>query len=427
VNPRVHLVPFVAAVALAASCHSTSEPGQARQGDVRLGLDGTTVEAVVPANATLESLLRQERVPAEMTASVLQAVRSVFNPRNLRADQVYRITRTFDGLFREFRYEIDADSFLRVAIRPRPEGAASLIDVEVLPLPKQYEISAMAAEISRDQNSLIGAFEAAGENVQLPLQVAEIFGGVVDFNAELRLGDRVEVLFERATRNGEFIGYGDVQAAVLDSGRRRLMAFRFTDADGKPGWYDDAGQSLRRPFLQSPLPFSPRVTSGFSSNRFHPVLGLRRPHLGVDYGAPYGTQVKAVASGVVDFAGWSGEAGRMLQIRHAGGYQTAYLHLSSFGPGIRVGARVEQGQTIGRVGQTGTATGPHLDYRILKNGAYVNPLAELRRMSGTGEPLTADRLPEFTRQRDEMLRQLRERLPVRLVPAESTLASRATR
>ncbi len=415
---------LAAAAVFAAACQTPREPSPVVRADVRLGPDGTTIEAVVPPNATLESLFRQEQVSDELSASILQAVRGVFNPRHLRADQVYRITRTVDGLFREFRYEIDADNVLRVAVR-RPGAPDPAIDVAVLPLPKEYEASAAVAEITREQNSLIGAFEAAGENVHLPLQVAEIFGGEVDFNADLQLGDRVEVLFERATREGEFIGYGDVQAAVLHVGTRRLVAFRFEGLDGKVDWYDAQGRSLRRQFLRSPFPFNPRVTSGFSYNRFHPVHGTRRPHLGVDYGAPYGTQVMAVAAGVVEFAGWSGEAGRMVRIRHAGGYKTAYLHLSSFGPRIRVGARVDQRAIVGGVGQSGTATGPHLDYRILRNGVYVNPVAELRRMPSAGEPLRADQLPEFARRRDDMLRQLAERVPAGQAGVELARASSA--
>lgn len=424
VTSRARSLCLVAAALLAVSCQSSEDAPSRGRTDVPLGPEGTTIEAVVPRNATLESLFRQEQMPEELSASIVQAVRGVFNPRALRADQVYRVTRTLDGLFREFRYEIDQDSFLRVAIR-RSGEASSAIDVAVLPLPKQFEVTAAVAEITRDRNSLIGAFEAAGENVQLPLQVAEIFSGVVDFNADLQLGDRVEVLFERATRNGEFVGYGEVQAALLDVGTRRLVAFRFAGSDGKIDWYDATGRSLRRQFLKSPLPINPRVTSGFSYNRFHPVHGSRRPHLGVDYGAPYGTPVIAVADGVIEFAGWSGEAGRMVRIRHAGGYKTAYLHLSSFAPGIRVGARVGQKAVIGRVGQTGTATGPHLDYRILKNGVYVNPVAELRRMPTAGEPLGADRLPEFARVRDDLLRQLTEQVAVRSAGLDLARASAA--
>jgi murein DD-endopeptidase MepM/ murein hydrolase activator NlpD len=139
------------------------------------------------------------------------------------------------------------------------------------------------------------------------------------------------------------------------------------------------------------------------------VLGVRRPHLGVDFGAPAGTKVYAVAGGVVEMAGWSGDAGRLVRIRHAGGYETMYLHLSGFGPGIHAGARVNQKDVIGYVGSTGTATGPHLDFRVLKNGTYLNPLNAFSRMPA-GEPVPAQLLPEFARVRDEAVRQLNARL-----------------
>jgi murein DD-endopeptidase MepM/ murein hydrolase activator NlpD len=400
---------LILALGLLASCQSSSAvPGERERRDIALKADSTTVEAQVPPNATLQALLRQQ-LPADMTASLIEAVHGVFNPRDLKADRTYSITRTLDGLFREFRYEIDADSFLRVVFRNPPDVSVAAFDVEVVPLPKEYQIEAVSAQISAETPSLIGAFAATGQTIQLPLQVAEIFGGEVDFNSELQRGDRVDVLFERAMRNGAFVGYGEVKAAVLDRGGRRVSAIRYTGADGRANWYDTQGRSLRRQFLKSPLPFTPRVTSRFSTNRFHPVLGISRPHLGVDYGAPYGTPVNAVASGVVEVAGWSGEAGRMVRIRHSGGYETAYLHLSSFAPGVRVGARVEQGQLVGRVGQTGTATGPHLDYRIIKNGVYVNPITELSRMPA-GESLSDDQIPDFSRRRDELIGQLQTRL-----------------
>jgi len=338
---------------------------------------------------------------------VLQAVSSVFNPKQLRANQTYRITRTLDGLFREFRYEIDADRLLRVIAKPAGSDAPGF-SAEVIRIPKEYELTALEGEIGRGQ-SLIGVLEAAGENVQLALEMAGIFGGEVDFNSDIQPGDRYELLFERATRYGEFAGYGEMKAAVFVNAGRRLTAVRTTDADGNAVWYDENGRSLKRQFLKSPLPFDPRITSRFSMNRLHPVLGTYRAHLGVDYGAPYGTAVLSVADGVVDFAGDSGEAGRMVRIRHTGGYQTAYLHLSAFGPGIRPGVRVEQKQIIGRVGASGTVTGPHLDYRILRNGRYVDPLGELKRMP-KGEPLEPSQLPAFLTLRDEVMTQLRERL-----------------
>jgi murein DD-endopeptidase MepM/ murein hydrolase activator NlpD len=192
---------------------------------------------------------------------------------------------------------------------------------------------------------------------------------------------------------------------MMQNDGRRIHALLFPEADGQAAYYDENGRSLKRQFLKSPLPFDPRVTSRFSHRRFHPVHGIYRPHLGVDYGAAAGTRVNTVADGVVDFVGTNGEAGRMVRVRHTGGYQTAYLHLSAYAPGLRVGMRVSQGDFIGKVGSSGTATGPHLDYRIIKNGTYVDPIAELKRMP-KGEPIGADRLAEFSGVRDARLAQM---------------------
>ncbi len=405
-----HFICGVGAVALFLVWRSSeSSPAKPPASDIVLARDGQSVESRVPRNATLESLLRQQNLSVELTASLVDAVRGVFNPKDLRANNVFRITRTLDGLFREFRYHIDADRLLRVLAQPGAEGAAPALSAEVLTLPREMAVEALSAEIGPEHSSLVGAFEALGENIQLALVLANIFGGEVDFNTDLQDGDRVEVLFERASRNGDFIGYGDVYAATLETGGRRITAVRFAGADGHVGYYDEQGRSLKRQFLKSPLAFTPRVTSRFSYRRRNPVHGTVRAHLGVDYAAPVGTAVRAGAAGVVEFVGGSGEAGRMVRLRHGGGYQTAYLHLSAYGPGIRAGARVEQGQTIGRVGQTGTATGPHLDYRIIKNGVYVNPLAELRRMP-KGDPIDASALTEYARVRDAALADLDTRV-----------------
>jgi murein DD-endopeptidase MepM/ murein hydrolase activator NlpD len=379
-----------------------------------LAREVNAVDGRVPRNATLETILRQHEYPAEFTAALVDAMRGVFNPKELRAEQAYRLTRSLDGLFREFTYQIDTDRLLRVVARaPSADGAAGdpaaravpAFDVVVVSLPKEVELDTLSAAITRASPSLVGALDAAGETVQLALGLAEIFGGEIDFNSDLQPGDRIDVLFERYKRDGEFIGYGDIKAAVLVNEDRKITAVGYPDADGRPAWYDADGRSLRRQFLQSPLPFDPRVTSRFSYRRLHPVHGTMRAHLGVDYGAPAGTRVNAVASGVVELAGWAGEGGRVVRLRHAGGYQTAYLHLSAIAPGIRPGARVEQGAAIGRVGSSGTATGPHLDYRIIRNGTYVNPLVELKKMP-KGDPIAPGAREAFLRERDAVLARL---------------------
>jgi murein DD-endopeptidase MepM/ murein hydrolase activator NlpD len=402
-------------IVAAAACGEPPPPvSMAPASDVALVRDIDAIEGRVPRNGTLETILRQHEFPMELTAALAEAMKGVFNPRDLRAEQAYRLTRSLDGFFREFSYQIDTDRLLRIVARHGDRGVSSgapatparAFDVEVISLPKDVELDVLSASISRESPSLIGALDAAGgETVQLALGLAEIYGGEVDFNSDLQPGDRIDVLFERFTRDGAFVGYGAIKAAVLVNENRRIAAVGFPDADGKPAWFDEDGRSLKRQFLQSPLPFDPRVTSPFSYRRLHPVLGVNRAHLGVDYGAPAGTRVNVVASGVVELAGWSGEAGRMVRVRHAGGYETSYLHLSAIAPDIRPGVRVEQGQAIGRVGSSGTATGPHLDYRIIKNGTYVNPLVELKKMP-KGDPISPDARDAFFRERDAVLSRL---------------------
>ena len=389
------------------ACQSASDKdARGVRQDVQLVADATTIQALVPRNATLESLLKQQQLAPEMAASVVDAMRGVFNPRELRADQRYWVTHTLDGLFREFRYQINADELLRVVFR---EGAASTaapaFDIERVVLPKQYVRTSVSAMITPRTSSLIGAFDSHGVKMFVPLQLAEIFSGEIDFNSDLQQGDQFNVLFDRAVRDGEVVGYGDIQAAVIQVGTRKLSAFRFADESGKLALYDENGQTLTRQFLRTPMPFDPRVTSGFSTSRLHPVHGIRRAHLGVDFGAPTGTRVLAVAGGVVTHAGWSGEAGRMVRVKHTGGYETLYLHLSGFGPGIKVGARIDQSQVVGYVGMTGTATGPHLDYRVVKDGTFVNPMTAFSRMPA-GEPIVPARMPDFMKMRDAAIAEM---------------------
>jgi murein DD-endopeptidase MepM/ murein hydrolase activator NlpD len=183
--------------------------------------------------------------------------------------------------------------------------------------------------------------------------------------------------------DGKFVRYGRIVSAEFCRGDKPLQAVFFESASGK-GYYRPDGKPMRRAFLRSPLKFS-RISSGFSRRRFHPVLGIYRPHLGVDYAAPTGTPVHAAGAGVVTLAGWLGGYGHTVKVRHPNGYETLYGHLSRIA--VRRGQRVDQGQLVGKVGSTGVATGPHLDYRMLRNGVYVDPL---KVVSPPAEPVRAD-------------------------------------
>lgn len=371
--------------------------------DIHLPRDAEIIEAVVPRNATLDGLLRQHQLPIELVQSAVASARAVFNPRDLRANRPYRLVRTLDGLLREFEYSIDTDRFLRiVSDRSNPAG----LKAQVLPYEKEIEVVAAAGRIDAERSSLIASMEAAGETLQLAISLAELFGGQIDFQSDLQPGDSYELLFEKATRDGAFSNYGPILAARFTNDGRDFQAFRWVNpTTKKAGYYDEKGRSLKRALLKSPLKFEPRITSGFTRRRFHPVHRSYRPHLGVDYAAPTGAAVVAVADGTVVAAGWAGGGGNQVRLRHAGGLESYYLHLSRFARGIRRGARVSQNQVIGYVGATGTATGPHLDYRLRKNGIFVDPRREHARQP-PGEPIPVAQLPHYRAARDEAVRQL---------------------
>jgi murein DD-endopeptidase MepM/ murein hydrolase activator NlpD len=361
------------------------------------------IEDRVPARATLVGLLRAHQVAGDLAVQVAATARTAFNPRALRAGQPYKLIVGLGGFFRAFEYAIDANRYLRVEADGQP--AAPALTASVLRYPLDKTTATVAGRIDADHPSLVAAITAAGERVDLALRLAEIFGGQVDLNNDLQPGDRVEAVVEKDSHDGVLTGYGPVTAAILVNEGHRVEAFRFEAPDGRVGYYDDHGRSVRRAFLRSPLPFIPHVTSGFSRRRLHPVTGVVRPHLGVDYRAAIGTPVLAVADGVVLSAGFSGASGRLIRLRHANGYETYYLHLSSIARNVRPGARVAQGDVIGRVGASGLVTGPHLDYRLRKHGVFVDPLIEQRRLPA-GDPLSSTSMVAFDAARDRALARL---------------------
>jgi murein DD-endopeptidase MepM/ murein hydrolase activator NlpD len=247
--------------------------------------------------------------------------------------------------------------------------------------------------------SLEAAIREAGAPGPLAYAMADVLQWDLDFNRDLRTGDRFTVAYEEIRVDGRFHRIGEIDGLVYLNRDRVLEAYRFGDGEDV-GHYDGEGRPLRKQFLRSPLEFS-RVTSGFSHRRFHPVLKRYRPHYGVDYGAPVGTPVRVTANGVVASAGWSKGGGKTVRVRHANGYETYYLHLSRYASGIRGGVRVSQGEVIGFVGATGLATGPHLDYRVKQSGRWLNPLSLVDR-NPPAEPIAVADLGEFQRHRDAL-------------------------
>jgi murein DD-endopeptidase MepM/ murein hydrolase activator NlpD len=258
----------------------------------------------------------------------------------------------------------------------------------------------------RLEGSLEQAIRDAGGEGALAYVMADVLQWDLDFNRDLRTGDTFEVLYEKVFLDGAYHSLGGIVAMSYENLGRRLEAYRH-GAEDTLGYYDAEGRPLRKMFLRSPMRYS-RVTSRFSGRRFHPILKRYRPHYGVDYGAPTGTPVRVTAGGVVLSAAWEGGGGRMVKVRHPNGYLTAYLHLSNFASGIRSGRRVGQGDVIGYVGSTGLATAPHLDYRVQRDGRWIDPLSL---KSVPADPVATEDLPTFLAQRDRLRRSLWEGAP----------------
>ena len=325
---------------------------------------------------------------------VLEMVRDsmpVYNLARIAAGRPYWVDVSLDNQLRVFRYLLDDERYLTVYRQQH----RYVPEIKSLPFVTKIE---PVSGIVRD--SLISAAIASGEEERLALDIAEIFMWDIDFYTDLQPGDSFRLLIEKKYLDGKFRKYGAILAAGFTNQGREFTAFRF---EGRPGvfeYFDRNGRALKKSFLKSPLKYA-RVTSRFSGARMHPVLRIVRPHLGVDYAAPEGTPVVAVGSGTVISAGSSPQGGKMVRIRHAGAYETYYLHLMRIA--VRPGAQVSQSQLIGYVGSTGLSTGPHLDFRITQHGRFINPA---RVIFPPSPPVPADSVARFAALRDPLLRQL---------------------
>jgi len=354
-------------------------------GPVEPALDEETI--LIPPGTSLADLLGRRGFDGREIHRLREDVKPVYDLSRIRAGQELRLTSLRDGPWARLEYDIDALSYLVVT------NAETGIEAEIKSYPFEIATSFVHGVI---EDSLIAALNRAGEEDALALDLVErCFGWDIDFNTDLRKGDSFRILFEKRILNGRFAGYGDILAAEFVNAGVPYRAYRFTYPDtGASDYFDEEGGSRRKDFLRSPIKFA-RITSRFSHSRFHPIYKIYRPHYGVDYAAPIGTAVQATADGEVIFAGRDGGAGNMVRLRHKNRYETAYLHLSRFGPGVRKGARVAGGNIIGYVGSSGDSTGPHLDYRIYHYGKPVNPLGHKFKPA---DPLRAEFLEDFRRE-----------------------------
>jgi murein DD-endopeptidase MepM/ murein hydrolase activator NlpD len=283
-----------------------------------------------------------------------------------------------------FTYTIDGDHVLKLT---RSEEG---FKAEREKIPYETTLVHMSGTV---EDNLVFALD----DLLLALELSDIFAWDIDFTTDLRRGDTFKIVVEELRLDGEFKKYGKILAAEFTNNGRTNHAYRF-EQEGREDYFDRKGRSLRKAFLKAPLSYR-RISSGFTHRRLHPILRTYRPHLGVDYAAPTGTPVSAVGDGKVARAGYKGANGRQVIIRHPNGFVTYYGHLSRIKKGIRAGSHVKQGQVIGYVGSTGRATGPHLDYRVKKNGRFVNPLTlDLP----PGKPIEKHQIAQFRRFRDTM-------------------------
>ena len=336
--------------------------------------------AIAPDDQPAERYWREERVQRGDTIGSLLTRASIDDPDameflrtdpsaralyQLRPGRALKVATDDDGRLTELRFLTGNGEILSIA-----RSATGFTAQRETP-PEDTRLTMRAGEI---RSSLFAAADDAGLPDAITLALADVFGGDIDFYHDLRRGDRFIVLYETRYVDGEPAGTGRILAAEFVNRGVALHAFLWRAPDGGEGYYDETGRSSRKAFLRSPMEFS-RITSGFTQARFHPILHEMRAHRGTDFAAPMGTPVRATADGVVTVAGQQNGYGNVVILKHDGTYSTVYAHLSRFAADVRDGARVQQGDTLGYVGQTGWATGPHLHYELRVDGEPRDPLA----------------------------------------------------
>jgi len=306
----------------------------------------------------------------------------------------------------EFAFQFDEQNQLRAVRFDRDEQSRVVLKFTDKAIEKTIEERAVERRVHLAHGivtrSLFDAGEQAGMSDVMILKLASAFGYDIDFAQDLRKNDSFTVLYDDVYREGERLRNGEIIAATFINQGKHFSAFRYTDLEGNTLYYTEDGRPLRKTFLRTPVEFT-RITSGFSLGRLHPVLGTMRAHRGVDYGAPSGTPIHAAGDGKIVFRGWQSGYGNVVILQHGGRYSTLYGHMSKFSPGQKVGQSVHQGQTIGFVGMTGLATGPHLHYEFRVDSQHRNPLTVTLPKP---EPLLDTEMTRFRQQTQPLLAKL---------------------
>jgi len=356
------------------------------------------IEGALRPRETLARALGRRDVSALLVHQIASGMRPVFDFRYARPGDDYRLALDASGAILSFayrrslleRYDLHREGDSLVASRHEPE-------IHVHP-------ARLAGVV---ETNLYDAIESLGEKGALARDFSSIFAWDVDFARATHRGDEFSCLYERRflvrdDGTKRYLGPGRVLAARYSNAGGDYEAVYFQPSERQGGYYRPDGRSVEREFLRAPLKYR-RISSGYTASRMHPILKVRLPHFGIDYAAPVGTPVWAVADGIVIFRGRRGGFGKSVEIRHANGFVSYYSHLSRYPHGLVVGSRVRQKQVVGFVGATGLATGPHLDFRLKQYGHYLNP-ATLR--APAGDPIPPQEMQQFAKTRNTLLRAL---------------------
>ena len=389
----------------AGACNRTQGPAAETEGaeeprNLLYGIDAAndrTETGEVGSGETMGKILNGFGIPAYTVDRLDKASKEIFPLRNIRAGHKYTAFIHEDSLYAPhldyLAYELSATDYVVFGFHDNDS-------VSVRRDCKEYTLrrTKKSAVIN---SSLWGAIMEQDLPYALAAELEDIYQWTVDFFG-IQKGDSFTVIYdERFIDDSVSVGIGRVWGAKFSQGGKEYYAIPFRQ-NGKIQYWEADGASLRKQMLKAPLKYS-RISSKFTYARKHPIYKVYRPHTGVDYAAPKGTPVHAVADGTVIFKGWGGGGGNTLKIKHPGGLQTGYLHLSGYAKGITKGSRVSQGQLIGYVGSTGASTGPHLDYRVWKNGTPIDPL---KIPQEPAEPISKENRPLFEYVRDRITAEL---------------------
>ena len=392
----------LAVLCLVPSCHR-NKGGEAESGakieelpPIGFYLDRYSVDSTkVREGETFTGLMGRLGLGNTAALTLVARSDSIFDVRRMRAGNPVEAYYSADSSGRRLQYMVYHNDRIRSTVF---QCADSL---HAWTYDKPVTAERKVADVSI-RSSLWNDMLAAGISPLLIVDLADVYAWTVNFFG-LQEGDRFRVIFDQTVCDGEVVRIDSIEFAIYDSGNFRAAAIRFDQGDGGNKYWNEKGESMRKAFLKAPLRYN-RISSRFTYHRKHPISGVVRPHTAVDYAAPTGTPVHSIGDGTVTLCGWDGSGGgNRIKIRHMNGYETCYMHLSKFAPGIKAGARVAQGQTIGYVGSTGHSTGPHLDFRVWKDGTPVDPL---KMISPPSEPLKQENLDSLRKMYSSFLEEV---------------------